>query len=79
MQSNWILSSKINLKHILKKKSYLKLVYTNIYIILVNNMKIKKDEALNLSGIKMYISNTELSSQIITFCTTCKMDLIEFL
>ena len=34
---------------------HLKMVYANTYISLVNNTDIKKDELMNLSGVKSYI------------------------
>ena len=44
-----------NLKHILKKNCYLKILYTNINISLVNSMEAKKDELMTLSGVKIHI------------------------
>ena len=39
-----------------KKAYYLKLVYTDIYISLANNIEIKKEEQQTLSGAKIRIS-----------------------
>ena len=51
-----------NLKHILKKNCYLKILYTNINISLVNSMEAKKDKLMTLSGIKVHICWIDLKS-----------------
>ena len=55
------------------------MVYADTYINLVNNMETKKDERQTLSGVKIRIDSIELyKSQVIAFCTVCKMDQIAF-
>ena len=62
------------------KTSYLKIVYTDTYISLAKNMKIEKDELLTLSGVKRDIGENESpKSQVTSFCTTCKLDLVDLL
>ena len=43
-------------------------------------MKIEKDELLTLSGVKRDIGENESpKSQVTSFCTTCKLDLVDLL
>ena len=44
-----------NMRHILKKNCYLKILYRNINISLVNSMEAKKDGLMTLSGVKIHI------------------------
>ena len=43
----------------LKNKCYPKMVYTDIYISLVNNIEIKKDKLLTIPGVKINIGQTK--------------------
>ena len=54
------------------------MVYTGIYMSVVNNMEIKKYGLLTLSGAKKYIGQIQPSkTKLIVFCTICKGSMIK--
>ena len=65
-------------KHSQKKPYYVRMVYTHIYINLVNNMGIKNDGQKTLSGVKIRINWIKFyKNQVIVSHTIYKTDPID--